>query len=203
MKQAWLAIGLLVAGIAQAQEATVDYAAIARIRSEALEHSQVMQTLDHLTEVIGPRLTNSPNKSRADAWTQERLRGWGLANVRAEPVPELARGWEFSRARVEMLAPRAMPLHALPRAWTPGTAGPVEGDAVFAKLDNNDDLAKWRGKLRGKVVFLNDARAYKPNEKSDFHRHDDKSLEDLVAYQYYGHKREHSGQIQTFRDRWR
>ena len=28
-------------------------------------------------------------------------------------------------------------------------------------------------------------------------------LEDLVAYQYYGHKREHSGQIQTFRDRFR
>ncbi|HSN76698.1 MAG TPA: maleylpyruvate isomerase N-terminal domain-containing protein [Anaerolineae bacterium] len=28
-------------------------------------------------------------------------------------------------------------------------------------------------------------------------------LEDLIAYQYYGHKREHSGQIQTFRDRLR
>jgi hypothetical protein len=28
-------------------------------------------------------------------------------------------------------------------------------------------------------------------------------LEDFVAYQYYGHKREHSGQIQTFRDRFR
>lgn len=28
-------------------------------------------------------------------------------------------------------------------------------------------------------------------------------LEDLIAYQYYGHKREHSGQIQTFRDRFR
>ena len=28
-------------------------------------------------------------------------------------------------------------------------------------------------------------------------------LEDLIAYQYYGHKREHSGQVQTFRDRFR
>jgi len=28
-------------------------------------------------------------------------------------------------------------------------------------------------------------------------------LEDLITYQYYGHKREHSGQIQTFRDRFR
>lgn len=28
-------------------------------------------------------------------------------------------------------------------------------------------------------------------------------LEDLIAYQYYGHKREHSGQIQTFSDRFR
>ncbi len=28
-------------------------------------------------------------------------------------------------------------------------------------------------------------------------------LEDLITYMYYGHKREHSGQIQTFRDRFR
>ena len=28
-------------------------------------------------------------------------------------------------------------------------------------------------------------------------------LEDLIAYQYYGHKREDGGEIQTFRDRFR
>src|ERR1035438_9309331 len=43
--------------------------AIARIRDEGLNHSQVMQTLSHLTEVIGPRLTGSPNLKRANEWT--------------------------------------------------------------------------------------------------------------------------------------
>jgi len=39
---------------------------VARIRDEGLNHSQVMQTLSYLTEVIGPRLTGSPNLRRAN-----------------------------------------------------------------------------------------------------------------------------------------
>lgn len=42
-------------------EEKVDYAAIQKIRDEALgANSKVMETLRHLTDVIGPRLTGSP-----------------------------------------------------------------------------------------------------------------------------------------------
>ncbi len=160
----------------------VDLDMVGRIRQEALHRSQVMDTLNHLTEVIGPRLTNSPGYQRAADWTGQRLRDWGVSSVRQEAVDDLGRGWEFSQGGIEMLAPRALPLHALPRAWTPGTAGAVEGEAVFAKLESKADLEKFKGKLRGKVVFTDALRPYKPGEQADFHRHDAKSMEDLIAF---------------------
>src|SRR4051794_16062254 len=46
---------------------------IARIRTEGLEHSQVMETLTYLSDVIGPRLTGSPNLKRANEWTRQKL----------------------------------------------------------------------------------------------------------------------------------
>ena len=39
----------------------IDYDAIYKIKDEAINRSQVMDTLSYLTDVYGPRLTNSPN----------------------------------------------------------------------------------------------------------------------------------------------
>ena len=39
---------------------------IARIREEGLKRSHVLETLSYLTDVIGPRLTASPNMKRAN-----------------------------------------------------------------------------------------------------------------------------------------
>ena len=61
---------------------------IERIRDEGMNHSQVMETLSTLTEVIGPRLTGSPNLKRANEWTRDQLQGWGLGTFRARLVPE-------------------------------------------------------------------------------------------------------------------
>ncbi len=178
---AFLAASVALAGVVHAQE-TVDLDVTSRIRQEALHRSKVMDTLGHLTESIGPRLTNSPGYQRAADWTGQQLREWGVANVRQEAVDDLGRGWEFSQGGVEMLGPRAMPLHALPRAWTPGTRGQVEGEAIYAKLESKADLEKSKGKLRGKVVFTDAVRPYKPGEQADFSRHDAQSMEDLIAF---------------------
>ena len=181
-----LATALLVAAAAGAQGAfaqeKVDLDMTGRIRAEAFQRSQVMATLNHLTDEIGPRLTNSPSMAEANRWTRSKFTEWGLSNVHDEAVEDIGRGWSFDDAGVEMLSPRVMPLHALPKAWTPGTTGPVEGEAVYAKLQSKADLEKWAGKLRGKVLFTDELRHYKPNEKSDFNRHDHDSLEELLSY---------------------
>src|SRR5947209_19773247 len=46
---------------------------IERIKEEGLKRSQVMATLSHLTDVIGPRLSGSPAMRRANEWTRDKL----------------------------------------------------------------------------------------------------------------------------------
>jgi hypothetical protein len=173
-------VALAMLGTASAQTTeTVDLDMVTRIRQEAFNHSQVMKTLGELTEDIGPRLTNSPNMDKANAWARTKLSGWGMANVHDEAFEGFGRGWDFSHSRVEMLAPRAFPMEALPKAWTPGTPGPVEGEAIAATFKTKADLEQYKGKLRGKIVFLSDAREYKPGSEADFRRNDTDSLAKL------------------------
>jgi hypothetical protein len=202
MKRWVLATALLVAATAPgfAQE-RVDLDMTAKIRQESFARSQVMKTLDHLTDVIGPRLTNSPAMLEANQWTRSKFTDWGLSNVHDEAIDDLGRSWAFTDASMEMLSPRAMPLHALPKAWTPGTSGPVEGEAVLVKLESKDDLAKWKGKLKGKILFTDDLRAYKPNEKSDFQRHDHSSLEELLSYPLADDRKMDPAMLAKFRAR--
>ena len=57
---------------------------VVRIRDEGLKRSQVMETLAYLSDVIGPRLTGSPNMKRANEWTRDQLTKWGLQNSHLE-----------------------------------------------------------------------------------------------------------------------
>lgn len=181
----FLGAGLALVGAAPGVWASepVDLDMVSRIRAEALHHSQAADMLRELTETVGPRLTNSPAYTRASRWAGKKLDGWGLANVRDEVYdPAFGRGWEFRSAQVEMLSPRQLPIRALPKAWTPGTDGAVEGEVVKVKLEKQEDLADQKGKLRGKIVLLDDARAYAPSDKPDFRRHDEASIGELQTF---------------------
>ncbi len=176
-----LCMGLAVGAPAQASE-KVDLDVVTRIRAEAFHNSQVMDHLTHLTENIGPRLTNSPQMAAANAWSRGKFNEWGLSNVHDDAFPAFGRGWEFTHASVEMIGDRVLPLHALPKAWTPGTDGAVEGELVRVDIKKLADLDKYKGKLRGKVLLLGDARAYKRGTEADSHRHDATSLEGLQQF---------------------
>lgn len=181
--RAMAAAGLLTMGLSQAQAAEqVDMEMVGKIRQEAFHHSQVSQTLQHLTEQIGPRLTNSPNMAKANAWTRQQFKDWGLANVHDEAFDDFGRGWEFRSASLELLSPRAQPLHAVPKAWTPGTQGPVEGEAVLVSAKTPKDLDKYKGQLRGKIVLLSEAREYKPGTEPDTKRYDEAGLTELLSF---------------------
>ena len=76
-----LLVALLGATFTTSAFAKSDQETINRIRNEGLYHSQVMTTLQHLTDDIGPRLTGSPEMQQASAWTVEQLKAWELSNV--------------------------------------------------------------------------------------------------------------------------
>jgi hypothetical protein len=139
----------------------IDLDAVYRIKAEGLQRSTVMEIESYLTDVYGPRLTGSPNIREAAEWAQKRMKDWGLANVHLETWP-FGRGWQNQRFVALATLPRAYPLIGYPKAWTPGTNGPVTGEAVIALIQNEQDFDVYRGKLRGRFVLAAAMREVAP-----------------------------------------
>ena len=162
---------------------SVDWNMVNRIRDEGFARSQAMATARHLTEEIGPRLTGSPAMKEANEWTRDRLASWGLANAEVEPWGEFGRGWSFDRAVVHLVEPFAMPLIALPEAWTPGTDGPVRGEVVRVSIESKDDLGAYRGRLAGKVLLIDEPRPLRDWDEPVLHRYDAAELTELTDFE--------------------
>lgn len=139
-------------------EEPVDLEMVNKIRYEGFHRSQVMDTLEHLSDTIGPRLTNSPAMLEANEWTRDRMAEWGLKNAAIEPWGEFGRGWTYSHVSVDMLEPRATSLYAIPMAWTPGTDGPIEGEVMRVNITEEEDFEKYEGKLEGKILLVSKSR---------------------------------------------
>jgi len=135
---------------------------IARIRDEGLNRSQVMKIVGHLTDIIGPRLTGSPQLKRANEWTRDQFSSWGMANAHLEPWGPFGRGWSLERFSAQLLEPQVMPLIALPKAWSPGLEQPVTGDVIYLEASKESDLEKYKGKLKGAIVLTSPPRELKP-----------------------------------------
>jgi hypothetical protein len=160
----------------------IDWDLVNRIRGEGLGRSRVMETLSYLTDVIGTRLTGSPRMRQAEEWARDRMTSWGLTNARLEPWGRFGRGWSFDRTAVHLVRPRATPLLALPKAWTPGTGGPVRGLAKRVTLAEEDDFDEYRGKLRGRVLLLDDEHDPPQPERPEFRRYSSEELEELTEF---------------------
>lgn len=139
---------------APAAPESVDLDALYRIKDEGLQRSEVMDTLWNLTDLHGPRLTNSPAIRAAAGWATTRLADWGVGNVRQETWGPFGRGWANEKLTANVVSPQPFPLIAYPRAWTPGTKGAETAEAIYAVIDDEGDFKAWEGKLRGKAVLV-------------------------------------------------
>ena len=175
-----LSIGSGLAAPVQAQE-SVDAATIERIKSEAMDRSQAMTLMSWLTDVHGPRLTGSPGLDRASAWTVGKLKEWGLASARLERWGPFGRGWTNERFTFQVTGPVAFPIVAAPRAWSLGTNGAVRGEAMIVQIEKPEDLAKYKGKLRGKFVMVTPPRAVSALFVAPGQRFSDEQLAQMAA----------------------
>ena len=157
----------------------LDLDAIYKIKDEGLQRSKVMEIESYLTDVYGPRLTGSPNIKEAADWAQKTMKEWGLANVKTEAWP-FGRGWQNQRFVANAVTPRAYPLIAYPKAWTPGTNGPVTGEAVMAVIASDKDFDTYRGKLRGKFALSVAMRDVPAQFDAPGHRYTEAELADLA-----------------------
>src|SRR6266571_3289641 len=153
---------LLLTGTFAIAEENVDLAAIYRIKTEAFQHSKVMDHAFYLTDVYGPRLTGSPGLKAAADWTVKRFNEWGLANANLEAWGPFGRGWSQVKFSAHLKEPQYAPLIGFSRPWSPGTDGPVSAQPVLAVIQTEADMDKFKGKLKGKIVLLDPPRELAP-----------------------------------------
>ena len=161
--------------LAAAAQAAPQGEMVNRIIDEGLNHSEVMVNAQYLTDRIGGRITNSPGMRQAEKWTQEKFRGWGLSNVRADAFP-FGRGWSIVSSSVRMTSPRPLMLTSIPIAWTPGTNGALSAPIVVAPMKRERDFDQYRGKLAGKIVLVSMPGDGSEPEKPAFKRLTDEEL---------------------------
>jgi len=178
-KSAEEAAGWNDAEMAQPATETIDLNAYNLIREEGLQHSHVMDYAGGLADGIGPRLTGSPNMAKANAWTLEQLTKMGCANAHLEDWGEFGMGWQQLNTWVRMTEPDTAVFVAQATPWSPGTNGTLAGQAVAAVINDESDIAKYKGKLSGKIVFLGALRDVPVPDKPFFTRYTDKDLKDL------------------------
>jgi carboxypeptidase Q len=124
-----------------------------KILAEVKDGSEIMKNLTHLSDQIGPRLTGSPALKRANEYTADVMRRYGLENVKLEPW-SIPATWERGFARARVVEPNnGRTLLIASMGWSPGTKGKVVGDVVVLNAKSGKDLAKYKGKLKDAIVL--------------------------------------------------
>ncbi len=194
-----LVVSLLLPGFVLGQTAPAKDDDVAKIIEEGTKRSEAMKTLRYLTDVIGARLTNSPAQKRANVWTRDKLTEWGIKNAKVDPWGTFGRGWTLKKFDASLVEPDQVPFHAYPKAWSPSTMvevtqpatkvkgktvpatttmaeGAVTADVIFMEVATEADLEKYKGKLKGAIVFISPMREIKPGFDAVASRFDDKAL---------------------------
>ena len=178
----------LLAVSCAAQEEKVDLEMVSKIRYEGFRNSKIMEIASGLMDGIGQRLTGSPNVRRANEWTRDKLTEFGLANAHLEAWSPFGRGWANQYVNVRMMGPDIVTLIAYPRAWTPGTNDAVQAQVVRVEIHATTpdqmakDMAKYKGKLAGKIVLYGDDVELKLPTEPLGERLDAKALADIEHY---------------------
>ncbi len=181
------ALLLQASPLAAAQGPALNSEVVAKIRKEAMENSQIMNTLHYFTDVYGPRLTGSPNLESAGKWSVKQMKEWGFDKAEMEPWDFGSPGWTNDRASGFIVAPVKDSLVFEVQAWTPGTNGTITADAFNVIIpskqlgDNprcvrgpsSEELTAYlnsiKGKVAGNIVLVGDAASpgvdFDPAEK--------------------------------------
>jgi carboxypeptidase Q len=159
------------------QAEKIDTAMVSRIKAIGQNSSNVMEILSYLTDIYGPRLTNSPGYHNAAAYVKSSFNKWGLENVHDDVWDEnFGRGWQLKKFSFSAVSPVFYPIIAYPKAWSPSLKGTVKAEAIYLDIQNEEDLEKYKGRLKGKIVLFNPLALITPSFSPDAWRHTDSAL---------------------------
>lgn len=123
---------------------------VTKVADYEKSNSQLLTTLEALTDWLGPRLTGSENLRKANQWTADRMKEWGLRNVRLEEWT-LPTGWERGPLIARLISPVRRDISAAAMAWTPNCK--IRGPLVLFNPKDQGDWQRWHGKLKNAIVL--------------------------------------------------
>jgi carboxypeptidase Q len=170
-------MGLLLPLLLQAQQERLDTGMINRIRTEGLQHSQIPAIAHQLTDVAGPRLTNSPGWRRAADWVVQTLHGWGLSDAQKEAWGTFGFGWSAEKTSLGMRTPYYSPMIAYAIPWSGSTNGQVSAPAYLVKRMDSAWVAGHLSEMKGRIlVVMPQDTTDPPRFKPDAERYTDSAL---------------------------
>ena len=132
-----------------------------KVKSEGFNSSQVEKISQFMTDMLGPRLAASQMKLRSEKLVAAELEKMGFSNVRIEFAYDFPKGgWDNQMNYVAMTAPYYCSFAANPKAWSGSTNGLQKAECVLMDVQSIEDLAKYKGKLQGKIVVLPSTQQY-------------------------------------------
>lgn len=162
-----------------AQSENIDRNVMEKIRNEGFQNSKVMDIAFHLTEISGPRVTNSPGFMRAANYAKDQLIQWGLQNSKLDAWGDFGKGWELEKSYVAISSPWYRSMSAYPKTWTAGTNGLQSGEVLLISAKDSASLDAYRGKLKDKILILDNLENYHQNFKPDAVRYSDEELQKM------------------------
>lgn len=123
-----------------------------RIIDHQLSRSRAYDWLEELCDDIGHRLSGSPQAEEAVRWGRDRLRSFGLDQVRLQSI--MVHKWVRGRPEeIEMVSPRRQTLRGL--ALGGSVATPIRGiEAEVMAVETFEELMERRDEAQGKIVLF-------------------------------------------------
>lgn len=172
-------IFLLLINFVFAQE-KVDLDMMQKIRKEANSNSQIPMIAHNLTDVCGPRLTNSPGYNRALDWVTQICKEWGLANAGREAWGEFGKGWQNETGTLALKIPYYQDIIAYPVPWCKSTKKAIRRELIMLDGLDSGTIAKAGASLKGKIVMIKPGGTSIPDAFKPFaSRYGDSSLDNL------------------------
>jgi hypothetical protein len=174
-----LAPCLFACTIAAAQE-TVDMTMMQKIRDEEKNNSQVEMIAHNITDVCGPRLTNSPGYNRALDWVTAICKKWGLQNAGREAWGEFGRGWSNEQGTLALKMPYYENIIGYPVPWCKNTKNNVQAELIMLDALDSATINKAGDAIKGKIVMVKPGGTSIPDAfKAYATRYGDTSLDNL------------------------
>jgi hypothetical protein len=123
------------------------------ILEEIDKNSELMANIEYLCDMIGPRLTGSPNLTKANQWTRDKFQQYGLSHASLESWT-IEKAWTRGDAKGRVTLPADQRILLESAGWSPATKGAVCGSVVHVKAKSMDELRSYKGKLKGAWVLL-------------------------------------------------